>query len=127
MRQSDKLTDGWFHLVFAKAVDYFSASRKQKIDFSASTASSKEQCRTTINELTARIFVIQNCIKNEEMRFGKLYTHLYVSVSTKKNTCFSMSYDGGSIDINPLGQIICLICNHCYEQLSSTRCKFCLQ
>ena len=74
--------------MFAKAVDYFSASRKQKINFSASTASSKEQCRTTINEITARIFVIQNYIKNEEMRFRKLYTHLHVSVSTKKTLAF---------------------------------------
>ena len=30
-------------IVFAKAVDFFSASRKQKKYFSASTASSKEQ------------------------------------------------------------------------------------
>ena len=71
-------------LVFAKAVDFFSASRKQKIDFSASTASSKEQCCTTIYEITAIFFVMKNCIKNEETRFGKLYTHLHENGSTKK-------------------------------------------
>ena len=43
-------------VVFAKAVDFSSASRKQKINFPASTASSKEQCSTTINEITAMFF-----------------------------------------------------------------------
>ena len=40
-----RLLDGeaTFFLVFAKAVDFFSAGRKQKINFSASTASNKEQ------------------------------------------------------------------------------------
>ena len=85
--------------MFAKAVDYFSASRKQKINFSASTASSKEQYRTTINEITARLLVIQNCVKNEETRFGKL-DHIYIKVILQKNTCKDIDI------INPLGQII---------------------
>ena len=73
--------------MFAKAVGFFSASRKQKIDFSASTASSKEQYRTTINEIITRLRVSQNCVKNEETRFGKL-DHIYMKVVLQKKTCF---------------------------------------
>ena len=85
-RDTNKEKD-MFYLVFAKAVDYFSASRKQKINFSASTASSKEQYRTTINEITAWFSVIQNCMINEETRFGKL-DHIYIKVVLQKKTCF---------------------------------------
>ena len=32
--------------------------------------------------------------------------HIYMKVVLQKNTWFSMSYDGESLDINPRGQII---------------------
>ena len=92
-------------LVLAKAVDYFSASRKQKRNFSASTASSKEQCSTTINWITAMLFCHPKLFKRWRDKVCEaLYTFTWKWFN--KNTWFSMNYNEESIDINPIGQII---------------------